>query len=122
MLGWFKTTVPAALDRLMRWNDEPAGEAEKVRRIKSLYGAGLWSAGNLAEASLSPEALRRERTIYIKKRDAALVLARELTDPMLRDISLRSIIDLCVAANDFEAARPLGAKKLRSGLRRIIRR
>lgn len=107
MLGWFRTTVPAVLDRLMWWNDDPPGEADKVRRIKSLCGAGLWSANNLLEPYQSQETLQRERAMYVKKRDAALVLARELTDPKLRDAALRSIIDLCMVADDVETARPL---------------
>jgi hypothetical protein len=107
MLGWFRTAVPTVLDRLMWWNDDPPGEADKVRRIKSLCGAGLWNANNLLEPYQSQEILHRERTMYLRKRDAALALARELTDPKFRDSALRSIIDMCMVADDVEAARPL---------------
>jgi hypothetical protein len=105
MFGWFKksqSTAPA--------NDaanEPPGEADKVLRVRGLCETGKWSARYLREGGLNDEMRAYEAGVYAKRKEAALELARELTDEFYRDAALHSIIELCVEGREVDYARKL---------------
>lgn len=105
MFGWFKKahSTPPAKDAA----DEPPGEVDKVLRVRFLCETGKWSARNLREGGLDDEVRTYEAGVYAKRKEAALELARELTDEFYRDAALHSIIELCVEGREVDYARKL---------------
>jgi hypothetical protein len=79
------------------------GSSCSRRRLSPL----IESASNLSDANQPEEALQYERGRYEKTKDAALDIARGLTDEFYRDASLHFIIDLCMTANERQEAKRL---------------
>lgn len=88
-------------------DQEPPGEAEKVQRVRILCETGKWSARNLSEDTIDDEMRAYESGVYNKRKEAALILARTLTDEFYREAALHSIIDLCVVGGETEYAKGL---------------
>lgn len=106
MFGWLKTKA-SYTSREEKTEDGPPGEAEKVQHIRLLCETGKWSARNLADENIDSETREYEQGVYKKRRDAALELARELTDSFYRDAALHSIIDLCMEGQEIDYAKKL---------------
>ena len=104
MFGWWKKPVPVQEEES---DQGPPDEAEKVLKIKMLCETGKWSAANLGDSSLDDETLNYEQGVYQKRKEAALELARELTDEFYRDSALYFIIELCMAGNELDDAKRL---------------
>ncbi len=104
MFDWFKKKAVSVKEKS---DQDPPGEAEKVLKIKMLCEMGKWSAANLGDSSLDDEMLNYERGVYQKRKEAALELARELTDEFYRDSALHFIIDLCMVGKELDDAKKL---------------
>jgi hypothetical protein len=81
-------------------DEAPPGEVEKVVKIKALCEWGKVIAENLNDTTQDREFLDDERGRYEKRKQAALELARQITDTFYRDAALHQIIHLCIAANE----------------------
>ena|SRR5215475_994904 len=102
-----KVNAQQKVDPQQKIDEGPPGEAEKVMRIRLLCETAKWSARNVAELDMDPEMRVYEQGVYVKRRDAALELARELTDTFCRDAAFHSIIDLCMEGREIAHAKKL---------------
>jgi len=89
----------------------PPGEANRVIQIKLICDIGIVCAKNFAEAPpwREPGFLNDQRRRYQEKKLQAIQLTRLLSDSTYRDLALRYIITLCIAANERSDAKKLFA-------------
>jgi hypothetical protein len=93
------------------WDDEiqwPIGDIEAAQRIRQICRAAADSAGVTAGADgRSDKSTKSETERYEAAARAAMGIAMQISDDLLRDSSLRQIVSLCVTANDLKTARIL---------------
>lgn len=104
------------------WDDEvqwPVGDIEAAHKIRNICRSALDSAeqaGRIAEDDKNNKTNKNKDSRRNKKYDtdryeraakAAMEIAIGISDQLLRDSSVRQIIDLCVTANDLRTARIL---------------
>ena len=104
------------------WDDEvqwPIGDIEAAPKIRNICRSALDSAeqaGRVAEDDKNDNNNKNKDSRRNKKYDtdryeraakAAMEIAIRISDQLLRDSSVRQIIDLCVTANDLRTARIL---------------
>ena len=104
------------------WDDEvqwPVGDIEAAHKIRNICRSALDSAeqaGRVAEDDKNDNNNKNKDSRRNKKYDtdryeraakAAMEIAIRISDQLLRDSSVRQIIDLCVTANDLRTARIL---------------
>jgi hypothetical protein len=104
------------------WDDEvqwPIGDIEAAHKIRNICRSALDSAeqaGRVAEDDKNDNNNKNKDSRRNKKYDtdryeraakAAMEIAIRISDQLLRDSSVRQIIDLCVTANDLRTARIL---------------
>ena len=92
------------------WDDitEPLGDLDAARTIRAICKAA---------ASDKPKPSRLVRLTRLANETpsefstsparAAMELAMKIADPLVRDVAVRQIIDLCVASHDLKAAQIL---------------
>jgi hypothetical protein len=100
------------------WDDEvqgAIGDIEAAHRIRNICRSALDSAeqaGRAAEDDKNDKNQDSRRNTYETDRyeraaKAAMEIAIKISDELLRDSSVRQIVDLCVKANDLRTARIL---------------
>jgi hypothetical protein len=100
------------------WDDEvrwPIGDIEAAHRIRTICRSAADSAeqaGRIAQDDKNDKNKDSRRYTYDTDRyeraaKAAMEIALRISDELLRDSSVRQIVDLCVTANDLRTARIL---------------
>jgi len=93
------------------WDEEiqwPIGDIEAAHRIREICRSAAGSAAKLAGAAGGSDRTKKSETErYERAAKVAMEIAIKISDDLLRDSSLRQIVNLCVTANDFKTARIL---------------
>jgi hypothetical protein len=94
------------------WDEEiqwPLGDIEAAHRIRDICRSALDSAEKTAGLAGGPESKKDqcEAERYERAAKAAMEIAIRISDDLLRDSSVRHIVNLCVKANDLRTARIL---------------
>jgi hypothetical protein len=102
-MRWFNKPKPKEI-----WEDPvawPIGDIEAAHRIRDICRSAADSA---AKAGV-PDARNRQDEFqrYERAARAAMETAMKIGDDLLRDSSVRQIIDLCLTADDLRTARIL---------------
>ena len=106
-MSWFSKT-----QRKEIWEEEiqwPIGDIEAAKRIRDICRSAADSAGKVRSLAGPPEKkkdkFQAER--YERAAKAAMEIAMKMSDDLMRDASVRQIVDLCMSANDLKTARIL---------------
>ena len=98
-------------DEEIRW---PIGDIEAAHRIREICRSAADSAAKIAGVA---EKKKSETERYQRAARAAMEIALKISDDLLRDSSVRQIVNLCVTANDLNTAqilfRAIGAVSIR---------
>jgi hypothetical protein len=106
---WFNRSKPNEI-----WDEEiqsPIGDIEAAHKIRDICRSAVDSAEKIAGSSGRPvnksnknkyEAERYERAAKV-----AMEIAIKISDDLLRDSSVRQIVNLCLTADDLKTARIL---------------
>jgi hypothetical protein len=106
-MWWFKKD-----NRKEIWEEEiqwPIGDIEaahKIRNICRSAGDSAEKTGGLA-GPLDSKKKEYEAERYERAAKTAMEIAIKISDDLLRDVSVRQIVSLCVTANDLRTARIL---------------
>jgi hypothetical protein len=86
----------------------PIDDLQAAHRIRAICRSAANSAEKIASiAGRTDENDGHERQRYERAARAAMEIALKISDGLLRDSSVRQIVNLCVAANDLKTARIL---------------
>ena len=102
-MRWFNKPKPKEIwEEPVAW---PLGDIEAAHRIRDICRSAADSAANAA----APDAKNRQDEFqrYERAARAAMETAMKIGDDLLRDSSVRQIIDLCLTADDLRTARIL---------------
>ena len=91
------------------WDEEiqtPIGDIEAANRIRVICRSAADSAEKVARGNL-PEKENHQTERYERAAKSAMQIAMKMSDDLLRDSSVRQIVDLCMKANDLRTARIL---------------
>src|SRR6202034_3756260 len=96
------------------WDEDiqgPIGDIEAAHRIRDICRSAADSAEKVAGFADRPDKAHKknkyEADRYERAAKAAMEIAIKMSDDLLRDSSVRQIVDLCVKANDLRTARIL---------------
>jgi hypothetical protein len=94
------------------WEEEiqwPIGDIEAAHRIRDICRSAADSAETVGGFADRPDSTKRkyETERYERAAKVAMEIAIKISDDLLRDSSVRQIVDLCVTASDFKTARIL---------------
>jgi hypothetical protein len=105
-MWWFgKGERSEVWDEEIRW---PIGDIEAAQRIREICRSAADSAEKLAGAAeLGDKKRKRETERYERAAKTAMEIAMKIADDLLRDSSVRQIVDLCMTAADLKTARIL---------------
>jgi hypothetical protein len=106
-MWWFNKAKRTEIwDEEIQW---PLGDIEAAHRIRDICRSAAdsavqvgGSAGRADNSSTQHDAERYERAAKV-----AMEIAIKISDDLLRDSSVRQIVDLCVTAKDLRTARIL---------------
>ncbi len=112
-MRWFARTEPKDI-----WDEAvegPIGDIEAAERIRAICQAATPSAelvGDHGAQTLRGKASveghrKRERERYERAARSAMQTAMKISDDLMRDDSVRRIVDLCMKADDVETAQIL---------------
>lgn len=112
-MRWFARTEPKDI-----WDEDvegPIGDIEAAERIRAICQAATPSAelaghrgAQTERGKASVEGHRkRERARYERAARVAMQIAMKVSDGLMRDDSVRRIVDLCMKADDAETAQIL---------------
>jgi hypothetical protein len=105
-MWWFKKNKRKEIwDENIQW---PIGDIEAAHRIREICRSASDSAekvGGFAGRQDSKNRYEAER--YERAAKAAMEIAIKISDDLLRDSSVRQIVNLCANANDLKTARIL---------------
>lgn len=94
------------------WDEEiqwPIGDIGAAQRIRNICRSAADSAEKVAGLARPPaskkDKYQAER--YERAAKAAMEIAMRISDELIRDASVREIVDLCMSANDLKTARIL---------------
>jgi hypothetical protein len=91
------------------WDEEiqsPIDDLQAAHRIRAICRSAADSAEKIARA-VDRKDNKRETERYERAARAAMEIALKISDGLLRDSSVRQIVNLCVAADDLKTARIL---------------
>jgi hypothetical protein len=106
-MGWFsKSKREEIWDKEIPW---PIGDIEAAQKIRGICRSAADSAEKVADSASRPEnkKTRYEVERYERASKTAMEIAIKMSDDLLRDASVREIVDLCMKANDLRTARIL---------------
>ena len=106
-MWWFSKDKPKEIwDEEIQW---PIGDIEAAHRIRDICRSAADSAGTVGGLADSPDSTKRksESERYERAAKVAMEIAIKISDDLLRDSSVRQIVNLCVTANDFKTAQIL---------------
>jgi hypothetical protein len=89
------------------WDEEiqwPVGDIEAAHRIREICRSAADSAAKATVAGGTKDAATER---YERAARTAMEIAMKISDDLLRDSSVRQIVDLCATANDLKTARIL---------------
>ena len=94
------------------WEEEiqwPIGDIEAAHKIRQICRAALDSAEKVGGFAGRPDnkKSKAETERYERAAKAAMAIAMKISDDLLRDSSVRQIVDLCMKAEDMRTARIL---------------
>ena len=94
------------------WDEEiqwPIGDIEAAQKIREICRSAADSAEKVAGNAGRPENKnsKYESERYERASKAAMEIAIKMSDDLLRDASVRQIVELCLKANDLRTARIL---------------
>lgn len=112
-MRWFGTEKPA----IEVWEEAaegPLGDIDAAERIRSICRSAADSAdfigGRAGPADGKPKSKKKhevEAARYQRAAKAAMEIAMNVSDDLMRDAAVREIVDLCLRANDLKTARIL---------------
>jgi hypothetical protein len=92
-------------DENIEW---PIGDIEAAHKIREICRAAADSAEKAGSSADRPDNNSKYETErYERAAKAAMEIAIKISDDLLRDSSVRQIVNLCVTANDLRTARIL---------------
>jgi hypothetical protein len=106
-MWWFnKSKREEIWDEQIQW---PIGDIEAARKIRDICRSAADSAEKVAGSAVRPEKkkTRYEVERYERASKAAMEIVIRMSDDLLRDASVRQIVELCMRANDLRTARIL---------------
>ena len=106
-MGWFdKAKRKEVWDEEIQW---PIGDIEAAHRIRDICRSAADSAEKVAGFAGRPEdnTSKYETERYERAAKTAMKIAIKISDDLLRDSSVRQIVNLCVTAGDMKTARIL---------------
>lgn len=94
------------------WEEEiqwPIGDIEAAKRIRDICRSAADSAEKVRGFAGRPESKKEKYQAerYGRAAKAAMEIAMKVSDDLMRDASVRQIVDLCMRANDLNTARIL---------------
>ena len=104
---WFNREKPRDLwDETIEW---PIGDIEAAHKIRDICRSAAGSAEKVAgfAGDLDSRKKKYEAERYERAARTAMEIALKIADDLLRDSSVRQIVDLCVKADDLRTARVL---------------
>ena len=105
-MRWFSKDKPQEI-----WDEavqRPIGDIEAAKRIRDICRAGADSAE--AQGLAGAPASRKDKyhaERYERAARAAMEIAMQISDDLMRDASVSQIVDLCMSASDLKTARIL---------------
>jgi hypothetical protein len=106
-MRWFnKGKRKEVWDENIQW---PIGDIEAAHRIREICRSAADSAEKVSGFADRPDNKKSkyETERYERASKAAMEIAIKISDDLLRDSSVRQIVNLCVKANDLTTARIL---------------
>lgn len=93
-------------DESIEW---PIGDIEAAHRIREICRSAADSAEKIGGLADAPDGkkIKSEAERYERAAKVAMEIAMKISDDLLRDASVRQIVDLCVKANNLRTARTL---------------
>jgi hypothetical protein len=88
-------------------DDAPPGEDQMLLQVRTLCKLAKGSAEAVVQGDEDEEMALYERDRYTRMRNQALKITRNISDEFYKNTALHSIIDLCMTANDVQAAQTL---------------
>ena len=105
-MRWFSKDKPQEI-----WDEavqRPIGDIEAAKRIRDICRAAADSAE--AQGLAGAPASRKDKyhaERYERAARAAMEIAMQISDDLMRDASVSQIVDLCMSASDLKTARIL---------------
>jgi hypothetical protein len=106
-MWWFNEGKREELwDETIQW---PLGDIEAAHKIRDFCRSAADSAEKVSGLAGAPNSKKSqyEADRYERAARAAMEIAIKISDGLLRDSSVRQIVNLCVKANDLKTARIL---------------
>jgi hypothetical protein len=106
-MWWFnKSKRPEIWDEEIQW---PIGDIQAAQKIRDIYRSAADSAEKVAASAGRPENKKTKNEIerYERASKVAMEIAIKMSDDLLRDASVRQIVELCMKADDLRKARIL---------------
>jgi hypothetical protein len=94
------------------WEEElqwPIGDIEAAQKIRDICRSALDSAEKVGGAAARPDSKKSQYDSerYERAAKTAMEIAIKISDGLMRDSSVRQIVNLCLKANDLKTARIL---------------
>jgi hypothetical protein len=107
MMRWFRKDKPREIwDEEIQW---PIGDIEAAKKIRDICRSAADSAERIRGLAGPPtgrkDKYHAER--YERAAKAAMEIAMQISDDLMRDAAVRQIVDLCMSANNLKTARIL---------------
>ncbi|MGQ0683425.1 hypothetical protein [Bradyrhizobium sp.] len=120
-MQWFKRA-----QRTEIWDETiegPIGDIEAAKRIREICRSAADSAAKVGAAGdRTHKKIKRDVERYERAARAAMEIAMKISDELLRDVAVRQIVELCLAAGNVATAktlfRAIQAKSIRDDLLR----
>jgi hypothetical protein len=106
-MGWFsKTKREEIWDEEIQW---PIGDIEAAQKIRGICRSAADSAEKVAGSASRSDNKKTINEVdrYERASRTAMEIAIKMSDDLLRDASVREIVDLCMKADDLRTARIL---------------
>ena len=116
-MPWFdRSERKEVWDEAIAW---PIGDIEAAQKIRQICRSAADSAEKVgASDGSASKKHQREHERYERAARTAMEIAMKISDELLRDASVRQIVDLCMKANNLKTAqtlfRAIQAKSIRS--------
>ena len=104
-MWWFNKSKRREIwDEEIQW---PIGDIEAAHRIREICRSAEDSAAKLNGFATDNSKHKSEAERYERAAKAAMEIAIKIADGLLRDSSVREIVNLCIKAHDLKTARIL---------------
>ena len=105
-MRWFNKKKPTEVwDEAIEW---PIGDIEAAQKIRQICRSAADSAEKVGEFDgRASKKHQRDHERYERAARMAMEIAMKVSDELLRDASVRQIVDLCMKANNVKTAQTL---------------